>query len=180
MLVLAVLAVGVAVGNSGLLYRLALLALGRKPASYARRCVTLALVGTAVTPTLPNATSRAAMAAPMVREVAEALGYTVGGRAASGFALASFVGFGQMAGLFLTGSSVGLLYWIAAPVHAREFDFAGWLVAALPLHSVLLAASLAAIFLCFGRKAAGQSATVSRCSAPCWDRCAATRNSASS
>ena len=149
-LVLSVLAVGVAVGNSGLLYRVALLALGRKPASFARRCVTLALVGTAVTPTLPNATSRAALAAPMVREVVEALGYGVGGRAATGLALASFVGFGQMAGLFLTGSSVGLLVHGLLPASVRaEFNFAGWFVAALPLHFVLLAASLAAIFVLY-------------------------------
>ncbi len=149
-LVLAVLAVGVAVGNSGLLYRVALLALGRKPASFARRCVTLALVGTAVTPTLPNATSRAALAAPMVREVVEALGYGVGGRAATGLALASFVGFGQMAGLFLTGSSVGLLvHGLLPPSMRAEFNFAGWFVAALPLHFVLLAASLAAVFVLY-------------------------------
>jgi anion transporter len=149
-LVLTVLAVGVAVGNSGLLYRVALLALGRKPASFARRCVTLALVGTAVTPTLPNATSRAALAAPMVREVAEALGYSAGGRAATGLALASFVGFGQMAALFLTGSSVGLLvHGLLPPAIRADFGFAHWFLVALPLHAVLLVASLAAIFVLY-------------------------------
>jgi hypothetical protein len=61
MLVLAVLAVGVAVGNTGLMYRVALAALGRRPAGFASRCITLGLVGTAVTPTLPNATSRTAL-----------------------------------------------------------------------------------------------------------------------
>ena len=142
-LVLSVLAVGVAVGNSGLLYRLALGALGRKPASFARRCLTLALVGTAVTPTLPNATSRAALAAPMVREVAEALGYAPGSRAATGLALTSLVGFGQMAGLFLTGSSVGILLHGMLPLTVRaQFDFTDWLLAALPLHLVLFATSL--------------------------------------
>ncbi|MEO8509059.1 MAG: SLC13 family permease [Betaproteobacteria bacterium] len=146
-LVLAVLTVGVAVGNSGLLYRVALLALGRKPAGFARRCLTLALVGTAVTPTLPNATSRAALAAPMVREVAEALGYAPGGRAATGLALASLIGFGQMAGLFLTGSSVGILvHGLLPPELRREFDFGGWFAAALPLHAVLFVTSLWAVF----------------------------------
>ncbi|MFO0481496.1 MAG: SLC13 family permease, partial [bacterium] len=101
-LVLSVLAVGVAVGNTGLMYRVALAALGRKPAGFASRCITLGLVGTAVTPTLPNATSRTALAAPMVREIAEALGFEPGGRAATGLALAALIGFGQMAGLFLT------------------------------------------------------------------------------
>ena len=145
-LVLTVLAIGVAVGNTGLLYRVALIALGRKPAGFARRCLTLALVGTIVTPTLPNATSRTALAAPMVREVAEALGYRLGGKAATGLALASLVGFGQMSALFLTGSSVGLLvHGILPPEMRAQFDFSGWFIAALPLHFVLFVLALAAI-----------------------------------
>lgn len=161
-LVLAVLAVGVAVGNSGLLYRLALLALGRKQRSFASRCITLALVGAAVTPALPNATSRAALAAPMVREVADALGYAAGSRAACGLALASLIGFGQMAGLFLTGSSVGILLYGMLPTQTRaQFDFAGWVVAALPLHVVLLAGSLALTVRMY-RPAAGDGPSVDR------------------
>jgi anion transporter len=153
-LVLAVLAIGVAVGHTGLLYRVALIALGRKPASFARRCLTLALVGTVVTPTLPNATSRTALAAPMVREVAEALGYRLGGKAATGLALASLVGFGQMSALFLTGSSVGLLvHGILPPEMRAQFDFTGWFIAALPLHLVLFVLALAAI-VAFYRPAA--------------------------
>lgn len=145
-LVLAVLAVGVAVGNTGLLYRVGLVALGRKPASWFSRCMTVALVGVAVTPTLPNATSRMALAAPMVREVAEALGYDPRSRAATGLALAALIGFGQMAGLFLTGSSVGLLVYGLLPADMRtEFGFVGWFVAALPLHLVLFVASLLAV-----------------------------------
>ena len=157
-LVLAVLAVGVAVGNTGLLYRVALIALGRKPAGFAKRCLTLALVGTAVTPTLPNATSRMALAAPMVREVAEALGYEARGKAATGLALAALLGFGQMAGLFLTGSSVGLLVHGLLPTEMRaEFNFLGWFLAALPLHLALFACALAAIVALY--RPAGNAAT---------------------
>jgi di/tricarboxylate transporter/CRP-like cAMP-binding protein len=145
-LVLAVLAVGVAVGNTGLLYRVALAALGTRPAGFARRCLTLALVGTAVTPTLPNATSRTALAAPMVREIAEALGHPAGSRAASGIGLAALIGFGQMSALFLTGSSVGLLvHGLLAPEVRAEIDFVRWVLAAAPLHLVLFAASLAIV-----------------------------------
>jgi anion transporter len=146
LLVLAVLAVGVAVGNTGLLYRAALAALGRAQASFASRCATLALVGVAVTPMLPNATSRVALAAPLVRELAEAIGYEPGSRAASGLGLAALVGFGQMSALFLTGSSVGLLVHGLLPPEVRaEFGFGRWFVAALPLHVVLMALALAAV-----------------------------------
>jgi CRP-like cAMP-binding protein/di/tricarboxylate transporter len=146
LLVLVILAVGVAVGNAGLLYRAALVALARTPATFAWRCFTLAVVGVLITPTLPNATSRMALAAPLVRELAEALGYEARGRAATGLALAALVGFGQMSALFLTGSSVGLLvHGLLEPAVRAEFGFAAWLGAALPLHLVLFGASMTAI-----------------------------------
>jgi anion transporter len=145
-LVLAVLTIGVAIGQTGLLYRIALGALGRRPAGYARRCLTLALVGTAVTPTLPNATSRTALAAPMVREIAEALGHAPGSRGATGIGLAALIGFGQMSALFLTGSSVGLLVHGLLPPETRaEFGFARWVIASAPLHLVMFALSLAIV-----------------------------------
>ncbi len=148
LLVLSVLAVGVAVGNTGLLYRAALAVLTRAPAGFGWRMVLLALFGTLVTPTLPNATSRVALAAPLVRELAEALGYRPGGRGATGLGLAALVGFGQMSGLFLTGSSVGLLVHGLLPPESRaRFDFGSWFLASLPLHLVLAALALAAIAL---------------------------------
>lgn len=150
LLVLAVLAVGVAVGNTGLLYRAALAALRRTPVGFGSRCATLALVGAAVTPTLPNATSRMALAAPLVRELAEALGYAAGSRAAAGIALAALVGFGQMSALFLTGSSVGLLVHGLLPDEVRaRFGFGGWLVAALPLHAALFALAVGAVVVLY-------------------------------
>lgn len=146
LLVFAVLAIGAAVGSTGLLYRIALGALARTPRGFGWRCTALAAVGAAVTPTLPNATSRMALAAPLVRELAEALGYRPGGRAATGLALAALVGFGQMSGLFLTGSSVGLLvHGLLPPAVRAEFGFGAWFVAALPLYAVLFACSLTTV-----------------------------------
>jgi di/tricarboxylate transporter len=81
-----------------------------------------------------------------VREVAAALGFTPGSRAATGLALAALIGFGQMSGLFLTGSSVGLLLHGLLPDAVRgDFGFTGWFLAALPLHLVLFATSMAAV-----------------------------------
>jgi len=55
-----------------------------------------------------------------------------------------------MAALFFTGSSVGLLvHGLLPPAIRAEFDFARWFVAALPLHAVLLGASLAAILVTY-------------------------------
>ena len=86
----------------------------------------------------------------MVREIAEALGFEPGGRAATGLALAALIGFGQMAGLFLTGSSVGLLVHGLLPPDIRaEFGFVHWFVAALPLHAVMFVGGLAAVVLLY-------------------------------
>jgi di/tricarboxylate transporter len=51
-----------------------------------------------------------------------------------------------MSALFLTGSSVGLLvHGILPPETRAQFDFAGWFIAALPLHVVLFATALGAV-----------------------------------
>jgi anion transporter len=148
LLVLSVLAIGVAVGNTGLFYRAALAVLARAPAGFGWRAFLLAVVGTLATPTLPNATSRMALAAPLVREFAEAMGYLPGSRAAAGLGLAVLIGFGQMSGLFLTGSSVGLLVHGLLPPDIRaQFGFGGWLVAALPVHVVLFALAMAVVLV---------------------------------
>jgi di/tricarboxylate transporter len=53
-----------------------------------------------------------------------------------------------MSGLFLTGSSVGLLVYGLLPPEVRaEFSFGRWFLAALPLHLVLLALALLAIII---------------------------------
>jgi CRP-like cAMP-binding protein/di/tricarboxylate transporter len=146
LLVLTVLAVGVTVAHTGLLYRAALAALERTPPGFGSRCLTVALVGVGVTPALPNATSRVALAAPLIRELAEALGYEARGRAAAGLGMAALVGFGQMSGLFLTGSSVGVLVHGLLPKQIQsEFSFGRWLAGALPLHAVLFALALGAV-----------------------------------
>jgi CRP-like cAMP-binding protein len=149
-LVLSVLAVGVAAGSTGLLYRLALLAIVHVPPGFAWRANTLALVGVVVTPSLANTTSRVALAAPLVRELAEALSYTPGSRAAAGLGQAALIGFGQMSALFITGSSVGLLTYGLLPAEVRaEVGFAAWFVGALPVHVVLYCLSMAAVVLWF-------------------------------
>jgi divalent anion:Na+ symporter, DASS family len=53
-----------------------------------------------------------------------------------------------MSGLFLTGSSVGLLVYGLLPPEVRaEFSFGRWFLAALPLHLVLFALALLAIII---------------------------------
>jgi anion transporter len=144
-LVLAVLGLGAAVARSGLLYRATLLALTHLPATHVVQGLTLTALGLVFTPAMPNATARVAMAAPLTAEMADALGYAPGSRGRAGMALATLYGFGLSAGMFLTGSTTGLLVQGVLPPEVRaHFTWGTWFLAALPLHLVILGVGLLA------------------------------------
>ena len=145
MLLLAVFGLGTAVTRSGLLYRTVLLGLSHLPATHTVQGLMVAALGLVFTPAMPNATGRTAMAAPLAAEIADALGYPPDSRPRAGMALATLFGFGMMTGLFLTGSSTGLLVHSVLPPEVRaRFTWGAWVVAALPLHLVILVVGLAA------------------------------------
>jgi CRP-like cAMP-binding protein/di/tricarboxylate transporter len=147
-LVLAVLAVGVALARSGLLYRFVLGLLARVPSNHTLLSLALAGVGVAFTAVMPNAVARAALAAPLALEISDALGYARRSRGSAAIAMAVLLGFGQMAALFLTGSAPGLLiYGLLPPDSRARFGFANWFLAALPLHVVIFVLTYLAILL---------------------------------
>ena len=147
-LVLSVLAVGVALGRSGLLYRLVLTLLERVPPRHSLLLLALSASGLLLSPAMPNATARTALAAPLAVGVAEGLGYPTRSRGSAAVGLTILLGFGQMCTLFLTGSSSGLLvHSLLPPESQARFSWGAWLVAALPLHLVIFALTFAAILL---------------------------------
>jgi di/tricarboxylate transporter len=145
-LVLGVLGVGVALARTGLLYRLVLAILERVPARHGALMLALAAAGVAFSPVMPNATARIALGAPLVPELAAALGYAARSRGSAARAMAALLGFGQMCSLFLTGSSSGLLVHSLLPAASRaRFGWVPWLVAGLWLHVVIFAITWVAI-----------------------------------
>lgn len=84
LLLVCVLVIGSALASSGLLYRLALLMIGRLKGGYAGQVISLALAGVLIGPAVPNATGRIIIVAPMLRELIEALGYAPKSRGAAG------------------------------------------------------------------------------------------------
>lgn len=147
-LVLSVLAVGAALARVGLLYRLVLGLLARVPPSHVLLTLTVAGVGILFSPAMPNATARTALAGPLTLEIADALGYRPRSRGSAAVAMAVLLGFGQMCGLFLTGSSSGLLVYNVLPEPSRaRFGWGAWFLAALPLHLVLFVITYVAILL---------------------------------
>ena len=114
-LVVSVLAVGGAIASTGLLYRLALWAVTHTGGGFVGQALSLAVVGLAVGPAIPNATARITLFAPAVSELAEVLRYRAGSRAAAGLAMAVHSGFGQMTAAFLTSSTTALLVYAVLP-----------------------------------------------------------------
>jgi anion transporter len=147
-LVLAVLAIGVALSRSGLLYRLVLALAERVPQKHVALSLAFAAVGVLFSPAMPNATGRTALAAPLVAEMATVLGYGPRSRGSAALAMAALLGFGQMCSLFVTGSSSGLLVHSLLPPESRaRFGWVTWFLAALPLHLVIFAVTYAAVLV---------------------------------
>ena len=131
--VLAVLGIGAAVTNSGLLYRVALQVLRRLPPNYKIYTFVLAVSGVLATPVLPDPRARMAIMSPISLSLADAIGFKPRSNGSAGLVLAAFIGFSQMTFLFLTGASFNLIGWNLLPAEAKsEFGWGAWTLAALP------------------------------------------------
>ena len=108
-LAVCVLAVGAAIASSGLLYRLALWTVANSRGGYVGQVLALGVAGLLTGPAVPNATGRVTLVAPALAELVEALGHAPRSRAAAGLSMATLIGFGQMAAVFLTSSTTAVL-----------------------------------------------------------------------
>ena len=142
-LLLASMAVGTAVERSGLLYRGAIEVVRRLPAHHAVRCLTLAGLGVLFTPGMPSGPARLLLAAPLSWDIAESLRYPARSGGAAGLALSTYLGFGLMGTLFLTGNPLNLLvYGLFPPEVQARMNWGSWFLAALPTHLVLFGLSM--------------------------------------
>lgn len=139
-LLIGVLTLGTTLGRSGLLQRLALRLLRVFPATFPGQVIGLLLGGLLMTPLLPLNIGRCALTAPLVRNLAELLGYPPRSRPAVGLGLAAFVGAGQLGLGFLSGATVNLIAWSLLPADARP-GWGLWMVAAAPTLLLLLVGS---------------------------------------
>lgn len=112
---LGVLGIGAAVTKSGLLYRVALQVLRRIPPSYKIYTFVLTASGILVTPLLPDDRARVAIMSPLSQAICETIGFRSRSNGSAGLGLAAYVGFSQIAFLFLTGSSTCLIGWNLLP-----------------------------------------------------------------
>ena len=145
-LVVSVLAVGAAIASSGLLYRLALWTVAHSRGGFFGQVTALCLAGVLLGPAAPNATARVTLIAPAIGELVEALGYAPRSRPAAGLAMATLIGFGQMAAPFLTSSTTAVLvYAVLPPGGPIELNWLSWAALAAPTNILLLLGLVASI-----------------------------------
>jgi len=147
-LIIGVLGIGASLQSSGLLFRLALQVLRRFPLTHRGQTLGLALTGTCVTPGIPDSTSGAAIAGPIILALSDCLGYARRSNGSAGLAMAAVLGFGQMSPFFLTGAAENLLAWglLPEPAHS-QVTWGSWVFTALPMLVVTFVVGYAATLL---------------------------------
>lgn len=145
-LVVSTLIIGAAITQTGVLYRLALAAVTHLRGGFMGEASVLACAGQLFTPTVPNASSRIVIIAPLLRELVDALGYAPKSSASAGLAMAALVGFGQMSATTLTSGSSALLVAAVLPVEVRgNIDWITWTLYGAPFNVILFVGIMATI-----------------------------------
>ncbi len=143
-LLLTTMAIGAAVARSGLLYRGAVELVRRLPANHQIRCLTLAGLGLLFSAGMPSPPGRVMLATPLAQDIADTLRYPPRSQGTAGLALSTYIGFGMMGPLFLTGTTGGLIaYGLLPPEDRAGVNWISWVVAALPTCLILFALTMA-------------------------------------
>lgn len=152
--------IGAAMTRSGLFLRLVLFVLKILPTKYSAYVLGLLVGGLVTTPAVPVPFIRVATITPLVRELAQTLGYPAGSRARAGLAAASIIGFGFFSNIFLTGrvENFFLIGLLGHPDDAR-FGWIPWLVDAAPAGAVLLAGAAVMLFVLYRSTLAPRATT---------------------
>ncbi len=147
-LLLSSTAIGAAVARSGLLYRGAVEIVRRLPPSHIVRCLTLATLGVVFSPGMPNVLGRISLAVPLAQDIAESLRYPPRSGGSAGLTLATYLGFGLLGTLFLTGTALSLIvYGLFPPDVQARMTWGSWFLAALPAHLLIFATTTTFILL---------------------------------
>jgi len=149
--VVAALGIGAAVGKSRLLNRLATAILSRvRPGHYKKLALVLSACGLLATPALPTGPARVAIMTPLIQAIAKVTGVKPRSNGSANLSLGSYLGFGQMSFMFLTGGAHCLVGWSLLPEAAKsEFGWLTWTLAALPAAIFTLLFLLGATYLFF-------------------------------
>jgi len=150
LLALGALALAGAMIRSGLLFRTALLALRRFPATHNGQLLALLIGGAFVTPVVPLSVARVAAVAPLSVEIARSLGYPPRSRGSAALSFAGLAGYWYFSNIFLTGFATNFfVLGLLPPADQQRFGWLGWLAAAATAGIVCLGGASAALMWLF-------------------------------
>jgi CRP-like cAMP-binding protein len=133
LMIFTLLAVGVAVSRSGLMFRLVLLSLQHLPARFVPQSLVLCLTGVLMSAGLTSGSTRIALGVPIARGITDAMGFAPRSSGAAAVGLMTFFTFLQMGELFQTGTFTGLVVHDLLPAEARsQITWWRWFFVALP------------------------------------------------
>ena len=150
LMIFTLLAVGVAVSRSGLMFRLVLLSLQRLPPRFVPQSLVLCLTGVLMSAGLTSGSTRIALGVPIARGITDAMGFAPRSPGAAAVGLMTFFTFLQMGELFQTGTFTGLVVHDLLPPAARsEITWWRWFFVALPPFVFIGAATYLSLLFLF-------------------------------
>jgi DASS family divalent anion:Na+ symporter len=145
--IFSILAIGTALAESGLVFRLGLLLVRRLPKGLPAQGIAYLASGLLLTLLVPASAARARLLLPTALAAAQAQRFKDRSPESAFLGLAAFIGAGPMLYIFLNGSSSNFLGLGLIPEASRaRFDLAFWFVAAAPLAAVASIGSLVALW----------------------------------
>lgn len=156
--IFSILAIGTALAESGLVFRLGLLLVRRLPRGLFAQGAAYLASGLLLTLLVPASAARARLLLPTALAAAQAQRFKDRSPESAFLGLAAFIGAGPMLYTFLNGSSSNFLGLGLIPEASRaRFDLAFWFIAAAPLAAVASIGSLAALWLILRPRSSDQA-----------------------
>jgi DASS family divalent anion:Na+ symporter len=132
-ILLSALAIGVAVSQTGLLKRIALLVMTVFPVTFRGQVMGILCSSLVVNPFIPSTTVKVAVSAPFSRAISDAMGYPLKGAAATGLFCAMFMGFSQFSLGFLSANVQAYLLYGFLPANVQaQITWLTWFIGMLP------------------------------------------------
>jgi CRP-like cAMP-binding protein/di/tricarboxylate transporter len=157
LMIFTLLAVGVAVSKSGLMFRLVLLSLQRLPPRFVPQSLVLCLTGVLMSAGLTSGSTRIALGVPIARGITDAMGFAPRSPGAAAVGLMTFFTFLQVGELFQTGTFTGLVVHDLLPAAARsEITWWKWFFIALPPFVVIGSVTYLSLLFLFEPHRAGR------------------------
>ncbi|HUJ26357.1 MAG TPA: SLC13 family permease, partial [Myxococcales bacterium] len=141
---------GAAATKSGLLRRIALRILKACPPTFMGQSLGLLGAGTVLSPLVPSASARSALASPIALAISDSLGYRRKTSAASGLFGAMYLGFCVVGSpLFLTGTFINYATMAQFPKAYQGVSWLSWLLYGLPWGILTFVGCAVALYLLY-------------------------------